>query len=204
METKAGVRKPPAKPTRATNGPSRKREADGGEGQGGQGDEGAGGGQEVVERGRSKKAGIEDGDRGRSRRLAEIVGFGAHPLRDAEQHEAEDDAEADAHGRRQPALLDRVFDQEHAGERQSDATQPAIDAATEAAFEILPLGGFGGCRRNGSRGFSNDLFDHRHRHLRRHFDRHFCRDVGRRRWHFVVGMSGTTTTAIEQGAYLQW
>ncbi len=84
----------------------------------------------MIERDRREQAGIEVGNAGSRQRLSDGGGFPAHEIAGNQQRDTEQDAERNAHAGTEQALVDRVFDEERA--RQRDAGSPQPDEAARA------------------------------------------------------------------------
>ena len=113
--------------------PMPQRQADGDERDRHQDHECQGGLHKVVERDRREQAGIERGDARRRQRLPDGGGLAPHEIAADQQRDAQHNPEHDPHARAQQALVDRIFDQEEAGQRDAGAARATRTRARPAA-----------------------------------------------------------------------
>ena len=89
----------------------------------------------VIERDRREQAGIERGDARRRQRLPDGGGLAPHEIAADQQRDAEQDAEDNPHAGAEQALVDRILDQEEAGQRDAGAAEPDESARAQPLLQ---------------------------------------------------------------------
>ena len=115
--------------------PVAQRQADGEEGERCQDHERQRGRHQVIERHRREQAGIQRGNAGGRERLTDGDGLPPHEIAADQQRNAQQDAKHDTHAGTQQALVDRIFDQEEARERDAGAAEPDEAARAQPLLE---------------------------------------------------------------------
>ncbi len=92
---------------------------------------------QVVERVRAKRVGVEDEDAGGAKALAghAVIASRCEPTR-CDQHAADDHADDDAHRRRDEVVVERVLHQKDDGEEENESADPGEELHSHESFPI--------------------------------------------------------------------